>query len=176
MSFIAATHDPSGPNGPPPHFLGRKISPPLELLVHPDLDGVRLEKAVRRLALLLVGDVADDDRDHEIALVGDGDALGEALGAILELVLVESRAADEIRDADPAYRLRWLGPLVPEIDVGDAVDFVVGHHAGLAIAAETELGADIDIGLFAPPAAPRRPAVARKRPGDGMPAGAVGRS
>src|SRR3981189_27065 len=53
MSFIAATHDPSGPNGPPPHFVGRKISPPLELLVHPDLDGVRLEKPGRRLALLL---------------------------------------------------------------------------------------------------------------------------
>src|SRR5712675_166837 len=152
MSFIAATHDPSGPNGPPPHFMGRKISPPLELLVHPDLDGVRLEKAMRRLALLLVGDVADDDRDHEIALVGDGDALGEALGAVLELVLVESRAADEIGDADPASRLRWLEPLVQEIDVGDAVDFVVGHHAGLAIAAETELRADIDVGRVAAPA------------------------
>jgi hypothetical protein len=47
-----------------------RASPPLELLVHPDLDGVRLEKVVRRLALLLVGDVADDDRDHELALVG----------------------------------------------------------------------------------------------------------
>jgi hypothetical protein len=47
-----------------------RASPPLELLVHPDLDGVRLEKVMRRLALLLVGDVADDDRDHELALVG----------------------------------------------------------------------------------------------------------
>ena len=51
---------------------------------------------MRRLALRLVGDVADDDRDHEVALVGDGDALGEALGAVLEPVLVKSRAADEI--------------------------------------------------------------------------------
>ena len=55
---------------------------------------------MRRLALSLVGDIADNDRNDEIALVGDRDAFGETLAPVLQLVFVKPRAADEVtRDA-----------------------------------------------------------------------------
>src|SRR5258708_36190653 len=94
---------------------GKETSAAVELLVNPDLDGVRLEKAVRRLALLLVGDVADDDRHHEVALVGNGDALGVALGAVLEPVLVEAWAGHGIGDSGAACRRPWLANAVAAI-------------------------------------------------------------
>ena len=41
-----------------------------------------LEEPMGRLALLLVGDIADDDGNGQIAFVGDRNAFGEALGAL----------------------------------------------------------------------------------------------
>ena len=56
--------------------------PPLELLVHPDLDGVRLQEPMRHLALVGVGHVAVDDGGQQVALVGDGDAFAIEPGKI----------------------------------------------------------------------------------------------
>src|SRR5262249_48894236 len=77
--------------GPEEHDRLRR-SPPLELLVDPDLDGVRFEEAMRRLPLAIVVDVANDNGDDEIALVGDGDAFGVALRTVLQPIAVEPRA------------------------------------------------------------------------------------
>ena len=57
---------------------------------------------MRRLAFPLVGEIARDDRDDEVALLGDRDALGMAQRAVLELVAIEPGATDQVGDADGA--------------------------------------------------------------------------
>ena len=130
---------------------------------------------MRPLALLRVVDIADDDGDDQVAFVGDGDALGEPTGAVPQPVMIELGASEQVGDADAAALPQGREAPVHQVDIGDAVDLLVGHDAGVAIAAESELGPDIDIGRVAAPGAPRRPGVGGQRPGHRPPARAVGR-
>ena len=119
---------------------------------------------MRKLACRLVVDLAQHDGNDQVALVGDRDALRESRLAVLHLEAVEPRAAEQVGDAHAAALLQGGELLVQEINVGHPVDFLVGHHAGVAVAAESQLGTDIDLEIMAAPGAARRPAVAREGP------------
>src|SRR5204863_4768798 len=76
-------------------------------------------------------------------------------------------------DADGLTRLQWRKARADQIEIADAIDFVVIGDAAIAIA-EAEFWPDIDFdaaasGIAAAKGAAGRPAVARKRPGDFAP-------
>src|ERR671912_279299 len=92
-----------------------------------------------------------------------------ACAATDQLVAIESRAAGQGPDADGEAFPRRHEAFVEQIDVGDAVDLLISDDAGLAIAAEADLGAYIDLERATAPGLAWRPCIARERPGDRSP-------
>src|SRR5262245_258170 len=120
---------------------------------------------IGRGTFALVYEVADDHGNDEIAPLRDDDALCVANVAVRELVAIEARAAGQGSDAHGDALPGRHEVFVQQVDVGDAVDLIVGDDAGVAIAAEAELWSHVDFERAAAPTAALRPGVARERPG-----------
>ena len=94
--------------------------------------------------------------------------------AVGHIEIVAPRPARHVGDVHRFAGLARRKALADQIEIGDAVDLVVIGNAGVAIA-EADLRPHIEFdilaaGLLAAEGAARRPAVARKRPGDLAPA------
>src|SRR3954469_6435846 len=90
--------------------------------------------------------------------------------------MIVSDPSGHLRDLDHPARFRRSKPFADQIEIRDTVDLVVIGNAGVAVA-EPDLRPHIQFALAAAQRRvttkrpPRGPAVARKRPGDLLPAG-----
>src|SRR4051812_44717993 len=106
---------------------------------------------------------------EKIAATRDGSADRCATGTIRHIEIIAPGTAAHHSNSDLLARGNRHKAGADQIDIGNTIHLLVIDDAAIAIA-EAALGADVELGAradaVATECAPRRPAVARKRPGN----------
>ncbi len=105
-----------------------------------------------------------------IAFVSHRNSFGQSVRPLLHDT-ISPCPARQVRELDPLALAQRDEVRVEQVDVAHPVYLGILHHTRVAVAAKSELGPDVDLGITARPGAPGREGVAREGPGDAPPAG-----
>ena len=142
---------------------------------HPVRHAVRAKKLQRNALNCGYGAFAVRNRNQQVAAPRYGDGDGRMPCAVGHPQIIGPQSSGHLGNADRPARLKRRKALAHQIEVGDAIDFIVIGDAAVAIA-KAGLRPHIDFDFAAAKfngaleGAPGGPPVARKRPGNFAPA------